>query len=117
MSLANRISAKLRLSFGLVCLLITVLLLAMVLGLVPDRYGAVMDGRSALCEALAIQSSALVTGGDEETLEITIEAIVQRNADLLSAAVRRADPHSCSPDQIGTYTFESWLGESSQRAV
>jgi hypothetical protein len=46
-----------RVSTGLVSLLVSILFAAQALGLMPDREGAVVDGRKALCEALAIHCS------------------------------------------------------------
>ena len=42
----KRISAKTRIAIGQVCILVSVLFLAMILGLVPDRRGAVMAARA-----------------------------------------------------------------------
>ena len=46
--------------------------LALVAGLVPDRQGAVLDGRRALCEQLAIDCSfAAQRGGGPVRVSIT----------------------------------------------
>ena len=85
------ISTRFRITFGLVCLLTSVLLLATILGLVPDRDAAVLDGRKALCEAIAVNSSVLVTQEDLKRLAAVLKVSAQRNPQILSAGVRRAD--------------------------
>ena len=76
---------------GQVSLLVTLLFAAVFLGLVPDRQTAVRQGRAALAEAIAANSSAFVTQQDLQRLEANLTLVVKRNEDLLSAAVRRSD--------------------------
>ena len=57
-------SAKSRIAIGLVSILASAILIATVLGIVPDRRTAVMDGRAKLCETIAVISSILVTNGE-----------------------------------------------------
>ncbi len=83
------ITTRTRIAFGLTCLLVSVLLLAVMLGIVPDRDRAVIEGRSALCEAIAVNSSLLVTQQDIKRLRAILDTTVRRNDDILSAAVRR----------------------------
>ena len=83
------ITTRTRIAFGLTCLLVSVLLLATLLGIVPDRDRAVIEGRSALCEAIAVNSSVLVTQQDLKRLDAILQTTVRRNHDILSAAVRR----------------------------
>jgi len=82
------LSTKSRIAIGQVSLLVSVLLTASLLGLMPDRIGAVREGRTALAEAIAANSSALLTQQDIERLEEILSFVVNRNADLLSAALR-----------------------------
>ena len=85
------LNAKAHIALGQTFLLVTLLLAALALGLVPDRENAQREGRAALAEAMAIGGSALVTQADLRRLEATLEIVVERNDDLLSAGVRRAD--------------------------
>lgn len=85
------LSARFRIAFGLVCMLASVLLLAIVLGVIPDRRQAVLQGRAKLCEAIAVNSSILVNRADIRRLEAILKTVVKRNDELLTAAVRRAD--------------------------
>ncbi|MBW2280468.1 MAG: response regulator [Deltaproteobacteria bacterium] len=85
------LSAKTHIALGQTGLIVTLLLLAAMLGIVPDRLGAQREGRAALAEAISVNGSALVTQGDVSRLRATLDVIVERNPDLLSAAVRRAN--------------------------
>jgi len=84
------LSAKTHIALGQTALLLTLVLAAILIGLVPDRTQARREARTALAEAVAINGSALVTEGDLRRLESTLSVVVERNAELLSAAVRRA---------------------------
>jgi hypothetical protein len=81
----------LRVSLALACLTASVLFAAAALGLLPDRDGAILDGRKTLCETIAIDGSIAVVRRDTSTLKTSLHAILARNPDLLSAAVRRAN--------------------------
>ncbi len=85
-----KLNAKTHLALGQTSLLISLLLIASVLGLVADRQGAVRDGRVALAESIAANGSALVIQEDISRLQAILKLVVERNDDLLSAAVRRA---------------------------
>ncbi len=79
---------------GLVALVISLMLSALFLGLVPDRIGAIRQGRGALAEAIAADASALVRKADLRQLEQNLQLIIDRNDDLLSVAVRNAGGHA-----------------------
>ena len=85
------LSTKSRLAIGQVSLLVSILLMASLLGLMPDRVAAVREGRAALAEAIAANSSVLITQQDVERLEGLLDLVVNRNQDLLSAALRTQD--------------------------
>ena len=83
-------STKAHIAFGQVCLLATLILAAEILGIVPNRIEAERRGRTALAEAVAANGSALITRSDVDRLENTLRLVVERNPDVLSAAVSRA---------------------------
>lgn len=87
----KRLSATARIALGLSCLTVSVLLAAQTCGLIPDHRVPVTKGRAALCEAMAINFSLLASRGDLKRIDVGLQAIVKRNRDILSAAVRRAD--------------------------
>jgi signal transduction histidine kinase/CheY-like chemotaxis protein/HPt (histidine-containing phosphotransfer) domain-containing protein len=85
------LNAKAHIAFGQTLLVVTLLLGALALGLVPDRRSAVRQGRANLAEAMAVSGSAMITQSDLRRLEAMLNVVVDRNSDLLSAAVRRDD--------------------------
>ncbi|VAW76352.1 hypothetical protein MNBD_GAMMA13-58 [hydrothermal vent metagenome] len=81
-------SPALRISVGLVLLTISFLLLAELFGLTPNPAIAILDARKKVCESLAVQLSVAATHGDIEAIRETVRALVERNADVLSASLR-----------------------------
>ena len=80
-----------RMSCALACLTLSVCFAAQSLGLLPDAERPVLAGRRALCEAVAIQCALAAQKDDQSTLHTVIQALVLRNKDVLSAAVRRTN--------------------------
>ncbi|MBC7817494.1 MAG: diguanylate cyclase, partial [Planctomycetaceae bacterium] len=66
-------------------------LIAGLIGLVPDRAGAVMQGRARLCQSAGISFTLLATRDDFSKTQLGLEALVQQSPELLSAAVRQTD--------------------------
>jgi len=78
----------LRLTFGIVSLTVSLLLVAQLLGFLPDRSGLELDARKKFCEALAVQLSWAASRNDMRTIQSTLGSVVERNDELLSAAIR-----------------------------
>jgi PAS domain S-box-containing protein len=87
----KRLNARTYIALGLAFLVVSLLLSAAFLGLVPDRVAAIREGRTALAEAMAATGTALATRGEPLLLESTLALLVQRNPDILSIGMRRAD--------------------------
>jgi PAS domain S-box-containing protein len=85
------LGARFFLSIGLVSLVSSVLLLAIYLEIVPDRVSAIRLGRAALAESLAASTSALASQSDAARIKAMIGFVVERNKDLLSAAILKTD--------------------------
>jgi signal transduction histidine kinase/CheY-like chemotaxis protein/HPt (histidine-containing phosphotransfer) domain-containing protein len=84
-------TARVRIALGLSGIMVTLLLLASMAGLVPDRNSAIRDGHARLAEAIAVNSSIFITTTDLRRMNANLEIVVERNNDLLSAAVRQQD--------------------------
>ena len=80
-----------RLSIGLVLLTLSLILFGDILGLVPSEAEATLQARKKICETLAVQLSAAAAVEDDKGLKHTVQALVTRNEDILSAAMRRTD--------------------------
>ena len=79
------------LAFGLVALTVMLIVLSHSIGILPDGAAAEREGRAKVAEALAVQLAAGVGRNDLASVEETLSAVVERNPDVLSAAVRGAD--------------------------
>jgi len=101
----NFISARTKIVIGLVGLLISVLLTALTLGLVPDSHEAVLRQRAQFCEAMAISSSELVSRQDVSGVNALLQTLVQRNPDLQAAGFRETNG-----SQAGGKIL-AWVGE------
>lgn len=86
-----RFSPTIKVSMGLVLVTISVLLLGDLIGVVPSEERGRLDGRKILSESLAIQFSVSVTGGDARLIVKTLDALVEREGDVLSAALRSSN--------------------------
>src|SRR5262245_36598523 len=87
----KRLNARFFVSMGLVSLLASVMLLAMYLGYIPDHNATIRQGRATLAETIAVATSTLISQSNVKAAEAVLEFTVKRNADLLSAAVVKAD--------------------------
>ena len=85
------IGTRTYISMGLVSLVSSVLLAASFFGLLPNRIGAVREGRIALAESIAAAGTALISSQDPRRLEDVIRFIHKRNASLLSIGLRTED--------------------------
>ena len=85
------LSAKSRIAIGQTGLVVSLVLTAALLGLVPDRIGAVREGRAAMAEILAANASMLITLSEVDKARGVLGLAVERNPSLLSAALRQAD--------------------------
>ena len=79
-----------RVTFGLATLTLTILCAAYALNLVPDREGAITEGRKNLCESVAISGSLALQRDDVPALESAFAAICRRNKDIRSACIRKS---------------------------
>ena len=111
----NRISPLAWISFGLVSMTISFMLTGdWLLNLVPDKSTQVYEYREKLSEALAVQYSILVQQGNLENIDASMEAMVARNEDVLSAALRTAEGHLL----VVTSDHEKiWVQPSSDRST
>ncbi len=87
-----RIGPIVRLSLGLVALLLSLVLVAdMLLGVVPSRGEMQRDIRHRVAENLVIQFSALLEAGNTSDLSKTVQQVLARDPEIRSITVRRTD--------------------------
>jgi signal transduction histidine kinase/HPt (histidine-containing phosphotransfer) domain-containing protein/ActR/RegA family two-component response regulator len=70
---------------------VSLLLVALLLGLVPDQRNAIRKGRATFAEAVALNASSITSSSDIQRLETIFAFIGERNPDLLSVGILRAD--------------------------
>ncbi len=75
----------------LVILTINLLFLANLLGFIPDATKSSLELRKSLSESLALQFSVSAAKGEFQTIQSTLRAVVERNDNIRSAAIRTND--------------------------
>ena len=81
----------LRLSMGLIVLALSILLIGESLGIVPDKSQIIFDHRRNLTEILAEQFALTAEKKDLSQIEAALNALVKKNSEVLSAAIRQSD--------------------------
>jgi diguanylate cyclase (GGDEF)-like protein/PAS domain S-box-containing protein len=109
-----RISPAARISVGLVLLTTCILLAGDVIGLTPGRQEALLEARKRFCETMAVQFAVAAHRNDLELVKTSLELIVERNEDVLSAALRKADGRVLV--QVGDHQ-QHWQGFSADRST
>lgn len=84
-------SPSIRLSLVVAFLTVNLLLIANLLGLIPDTSQSEIKLRKTLSESLALQFSALAAIGNLQIIQNTLRDVVNQNDELLSAAIRTTD--------------------------
>lgn len=85
----KKLSAKFHLATGLTSIVTSVILIAVLLDLVPDRKQAVIDGRVILAESIASSSTLFLANEDYTSVAQNLEFSIERNTDLLAASIKR----------------------------
>ncbi len=107
------IPVKYQVTFGLICLLVSVMSIISALGIAPDERAATLKGRGQLCSSLAINSSELINSGNTIMLQRNLEMVVKRNPDIISAALRK---RSGSINLSAGEHRKNWKEDTSQSA-
>jgi diguanylate cyclase (GGDEF)-like protein/PAS domain S-box-containing protein len=88
--LLQKMPITVKLAFCVVSLIGSELMVARTLGLIENHDNIVMNGRSDLCEAVAIHFSLMAMREDVSTMQKCLHAISVRNDSIESIGVRRA---------------------------
>ncbi len=89
----KKLSAKFHLSLGLTSIVMTLLLSATMLKLIPDHKEGMITGRFALAESIASASTLFLGKKDYTSITTNLEFVLSRNNDLLAATIKRTqDP-------------------------
>jgi PAS domain S-box-containing protein len=90
------LNARVLLTFGLVSLVVSAVLGAAFLGLVPDRIGAVREGRALTAELVAATAMTNLHEEQRQDLQNYLDFALSRNKQMLSIGVRVND--GATPD-------------------
>ena len=77
-----------RISLSLVLATVSLLLIADLIGFIPDRSQAVLEARKSLSESLALKISTAAERNDLDFIRNTLHSVVEQNRDISSAAIR-----------------------------
>ncbi len=83
------LTPKTTITFGLVSIMISTMISVIFVGIAPNPKEVEMKGRAKLCEAIAIDTSIHLSRNDMTRIRALLEAIVERNGDIVSAGIRR----------------------------
>ena len=89
--MTRQFRAILRIALLQVSLGVSVVSLCLLMELLPDHRVAEGRGRERLCESLALNGTAFIQQEDLNRWQAVLDVLVERQSDLLSAAVRKAD--------------------------
>lgn len=84
------LSSSVRIVLGLVSLSVSALLIAGLMGLIPNVGPSAQKNRTAFCEAAAVSFMALAPRMNHEQITQTFDSIRNRNSEVECLAVRRA---------------------------
>ena len=110
------LNAKSRVSFGLVGIIATIIMLGSYLGIIPDSDLSERNGRAALAETIAIYSSALADKASPERVADDFSLVVERNPDLISIGLRREDQSLFSATADHEAVWKKMSSEYSSRS-
>ena len=96
MKFYKSIPIRYRIALGLVGMMAGTILIADGFELLPNEKRAILNSRAQLCETLAISSTALVSKGDVESLNVALAAISRRNPAIQSIGFKESDGHVIS---------------------
>ena len=85
------LSTRFYLAMGLSSLMVTLVLAASYMGLVPDQEALKREQRASLAENLSVLGALLLNEEDPSLLEQTLQLTQQRESELQSIGVRRLD--------------------------
>jgi len=87
----KRPSARFFVTVGITLVMVSLHFAGTLLDLVPDADAARREGRAALAEVLTVRTVRYLADSQIPAIQEGLDLLVERNDDVLSAAVRRAD--------------------------
>ncbi len=100
-----RMTPSVRISLGLILSVISILIVADLIGLVPDDTKAVINGRKTLAESLTVQYSLAAQKYDYDSISASMRILVDRNDDVLAATLKTSNGATVA--QAGNFTRQT----------
>ena len=110
----KKLKVKYRVVLGLVGITISLFMLAVLIGIVPDHATAVLEGRTALAESIAVHSTSMVMTKNTYRLKTDFNLLTERNEDLLSLGLRRKNDRILVATKEHTDLWEEMSDEYSK---
>ncbi|MDJ0818000.1 MAG: ATP-binding protein [Desulfobacterales bacterium] len=108
------LSPKARITMGLVGVMSSLVMLAFLFNIIPDKNAAVREGRAVLAETIAVYSTALVKTAKSQRLKNDFNLLAERNEHLLSLALRHQSGGILVSTGDHTEHWEDMSGEYSR---
>ncbi len=118
--ISGQVTVRLRLAFGATSIVVSTLMMAVFVGLIPDRAATVANSRGQLCEVIAVYNSALLVKNDLRSMESALEGIAHHNSQVRSIGIRRqggALVHATEGHETSWAASESGLSNVDQIRV
>ena len=87
----NRLPVLFRISFGLACVTMALVLLGHSLGLIPNQSDAIFEGRQQLAESIALHCSLAMRHDEDILVRQALSTFLSRHDELLSVGLRDAE--------------------------
>lgn len=107
------LNAKARITLGLVGIVISLVMLAFFVKIIPDKHSADIQRRTVLAETIAIYSTALVKTARVQRLKDDFTLLAERNSDLQSIALRAKNGKLLVATEQHNALWQDMLGEYS----
>jgi len=104
-----------RIGFSLMMFTLSILLIADLIGMVPDREKMLMEARKKVCEALAVQLSVAASSSNQPLVEATLKSFVNRNSDVLAASMSRMNGDVMA--EFGTFQNGSYKNIAGKKST
>ncbi|MGB5539519.1 MAG: diguanylate cyclase [Gammaproteobacteria bacterium] len=109
----TRLGPAMRISLGLIMAVVSIILLSDLIGIIPDRSSAVIDGRKRIAETVAVQYSMTIRKNDYDSIAASLKMLVERNDDVLSAALRAENGRLIAVSGDHEARWDTSLGDKS----
>lgn len=87
--ISGQVTVRLRLAIGATSIVASTLMMAVFIGLVPDKVGAIADSRAQFCEVIAVYNSTLLAKNDFTSMKHALDGIAEHNQQVRSIGIRR----------------------------